>query len=36
LSFDDMLSDDAFVFDIKGNDVIVFLHIQKTGQYFMT
>jgi len=31
LSFDDMLLDDAFVFDIKGNDVIVFLHIQKTG-----
>jgi len=35
LSFDDVLSDNAFVFDIKGNDVIVFLHIQKTGQYLI-
>ena len=35
MSFDDMLSDDAFTFDIKGNDVIVFLHIQKTGNRFV-
>lgn len=31
-SFDEMLDDDEFSFDIKGNDVIVFLHIQKTGE----
>ncbi|CAG2107900.1 unnamed protein product [Medioppia subpectinata] len=31
LSFDDMINVNEFVFDIKGNDVIVFLHIQKTG-----
>uniref|UniRef100_A0A1S4LUR8 Heparan-sulfate 6-O-sulfotransferase n=2 Tax=Ixodes scapularis TaxID=6945 RepID=A0A1S4LUR8_IXOSC len=30
LSFDDMLGDD-FEFDMKGSDVMVFLHIQKTG-----
>lgn len=30
LSFDDMLRDD-FEFDMKGSDVMVFLHIQKTG-----
>ncbi|XP_054706269.1 heparan-sulfate 6-O-sulfotransferase 3-B-like [Uloborus diversus] len=30
LSFDDFLESD-FHFDIKGSDVIVFLHIQKTG-----
>lgn len=30
LSFDDMLQDD-FEFDMKGSDVMVFLHIQKTG-----
>ncbi|XP_076337695.1 heparan-sulfate 6-O-sulfotransferase 2-like [Tachypleus tridentatus] len=30
LSFDEMIKDD-FEFDIKGSDVIVFLHIQKTG-----
>ena len=35
LSFDDMINTKEFVFDIKGNDVIVFLHIQKTGQYFI-
>ena len=31
LSFDDMINAKEFVFDIKGNDVMVFLHIQKTG-----
>lgn len=30
LSFDDLVNSD-FHFDIKGSDVIVFLHIQKTG-----
>ncbi|XP_054714898.1 heparan-sulfate 6-O-sulfotransferase 2-like [Uloborus diversus] len=30
-SFEDMLKDRGFRFDIKGSDVIVFLHIQKTG-----
>ncbi|XP_023243309.1 heparan-sulfate 6-O-sulfotransferase 2-like [Centruroides sculpturatus] len=30
LSYDDMVKED-FEFDIKGSDVIVFLHIQKTG-----
>lgn len=30
LSFDDMVKED-FEFDIKGSDVMVFLHIQKTG-----
>lgn len=29
LSFDDMFNDDSF--DIEGNDVMVFLHMQKTG-----
>lgn len=31
LSFDDMIKEPDFQFDIKGSDVIVFLHIQKTG-----
>ncbi|XP_015908894.1 heparan-sulfate 6-O-sulfotransferase 3-B [Parasteatoda tepidariorum] len=31
LSFEDMLNEPDFEFDIKGSDVIVFLHIQKTG-----
>ncbi|KAI1305886.1 Heparan-sulfate 6-O-sulfotransferase 2 [Halotydeus destructor] len=31
ISFDEMRKDDSFFFDIRGNDVIVFLHIQKTG-----
>ncbi|KFM82779.1 Heparan-sulfate 6-O-sulfotransferase 3, partial [Stegodyphus mimosarum] len=31
LSFEDMLKEPNFEFDIEGNDVIVFLHIQKTG-----
>ncbi|KAG8195101.1 hypothetical protein JTE90_013579 [Oedothorax gibbosus] len=31
LSFEDMLKEPDFEFDIKGSDVIVFLHIQKTG-----
>jgi len=31
LSFDQVLNDKSFVFDIDANDVIVFLHIQKTG-----
>lgn len=30
LSFEDMLRDD-FEFDMRGSDVMVFLHIQKTG-----
>lgn len=32
LSFDEMQRDESFVFDIKGDDVMVFLHIQKTGK----
>ena len=35
MSFDDMINAKEFVFNIKGIDVIVFLHIQKTGQYFI-
>lgn len=31
LSFEDMLNEPDFEFDIRGSDVIVFLHIQKTG-----
>lgn len=31
LSFDEIMQDPSFVFDIKGDDVMVFLHIQKTG-----
>ena len=33
MSFDDMINAKEFIFNIKGIDVIVFLHIQKTGQY---
>ena len=33
LSFDQVLNDKSFVFDIDANDVLVFLHIQKTGLY---
>lgn len=31
LSYDDMLNDD-FTFDMDSHDVMVFLHMQKTGQ----
>lgn len=31
LSYDDMLTDD-FVFDMDSRDVMVFLHMQKTGE----
>ncbi|GFQ96387.1 heparan-sulfate 6-O-sulfotransferase 3-B [Trichonephila clavata] len=31
LSFEDMVKEPNFEFDIKGSDVVVFLHIQKTG-----
>ena len=31
LSFDEIFNDREFNFHIRGNDVIVFLHIQKTG-----
>ncbi|XP_055937623.1 heparan-sulfate 6-O-sulfotransferase 3-B-like [Argiope bruennichi] len=31
LSFEDMVKEPDFEFDIKGSDVVVFLHIQKTG-----
>lgn len=33
LSFSDLLNRRSFTFDIKRDDVIVFLHIQKTGQF---
>lgn len=32
LSYEDMLMDD-FVFDMDSRDVMVFLHMQKTGKY---
>lgn len=32
LSYDDMLNDD-FVFDMDSHDVMVFLHMQKTGKF---
>lgn len=32
LSFEQLLTDESFTFDIRKNDVIVFLHIQKTGK----
>lgn len=32
LSYDDMLNDD-FTFDMDSHDVIVFLHMQKTGMH---
>ncbi|XP_074103957.1 heparan sulfate 6-O-sulfotransferase [Cotesia typhae] len=31
LGYDDILNNDTFQFDINAHDVIVFLHIQKTG-----
>lgn len=31
LSYDDMLNED-FVFDMDSHDVMVFLHMQKTGE----
>lgn len=34
LGYDDILNNDTFQFDINAHDVIVFLHIQKTGKYF--
>lgn len=30
---DDILND-TFLFDVNGHDVMVFLHIQKTGKFF--
>ena len=32
LGYDDVFTNDTFQFDINGHDVIVFLHIQKTGK----
>lgn len=34
LSFDQIITDSTFKFNIKNKDVIVFLHIQKTGKLF--
>lgn len=34
LSYDDMLNDD-FAFDMDSHDVMVFLHMQKTGKFFL-
>lgn len=34
LSYEDMLMDD-FVFDMDSRDVMVFLHMQKTGMFFL-
>lgn len=34
LSYEDVLRDD-FVFDIDAHDVMVFLHIQKTGKFYI-
>ncbi|XP_053212359.1 heparan-sulfate 6-O-sulfotransferase 2-like [Panonychus citri] len=31
MSFDQIIKDPNFMFDIKGDDVMVFLHMQKTG-----
>jgi heparan sulfate 6-O-sulfotransferase HS6ST1 len=33
LGYDDVFSNDTFQFDINAHDVMVFLHIQKTGKY---
>ena len=33
LSFDQIASDPTFTFNIKDRDIIVFLHIQKTGEH---
>lgn len=33
LGYDDIFLNDTFQFDINAHDVIVFLHIQKTGIY---
>lgn len=35
MSFDQIMADSDFVFNIKGNHVIVFLHIQKTGKSYI-
>lgn len=32
LSYDEMFNDD-FTFDMDSHDVMVFLHMQKTGEY---
>lgn len=32
LGYDDIFNNDTFQFDINANDVMVFLHIQKTGK----
>lgn len=34
LGYDDVFANDTFQFDINAHDVMVFLHIQKTGQFF--
>jgi len=31
LGYDDIFLNDTYQFDINANDVMVFLHIQKTG-----
>lgn len=33
LGYDDVFANDTFQFDINAHDVMVFLHIQKTGKY---
>lgn len=33
LGYDDVFANDTFQFDINTHDVMVFLHIQKTGKY---
>lgn len=33
LGYDDIFSNDTFQFDINAHDVMVFLHIQKTGTF---
>lgn len=35
LGYDDVFANDTFQFDINAHDVMVFLHIQKTGKYYM-
>lgn len=34
LGYDDIFLNDTFQFDINAHDVMVFLHIQKTGKKF--
>lgn len=35
LGYDDVFANDTFQFDINAHDVMVFLHIQKTGEYLL-